>query len=97
MSDMCTDNTYTSYSSADEYFKSLRLEYQKGQESGYMLGCETFRDEAREICKRMAQCIIKYRNPELKQLDLKNIKDVMSEFGWQEIMGEFGDYSEESV
>lgn len=29
MSDMCTDNTYTSYSSADEYFKSLRLEYQK--------------------------------------------------------------------
>lgn len=72
MSDMCTDNPYTSYSSAHEYFR--------GKDDG-RVECK---DEMREIIESMAYEIAKHRNPQFYTHSYDEIASIMREFGWKE-------------
>lgn len=71
MSDMCTDNPYTSYSSAHEYFR--------GKDDG-RAECK---EELKEIIESMAYEISTHRNPRFYDHS-GEIKSIMREFGWKD-------------
>lgn len=71
MRDMCTDNPYTSYSSAQEYFR--------GKDDG-RAECK---EELKEIIESMAYEISTHRNPRFYDHS-DEIKSIMREFGWKD-------------
>lgn len=72
MSDMCTDNPYTAYSSAHEYFR--------GKDDG-RAECK---EELKEIIESMAYEIATHRNPGFYTHRDDEIESIMGEFGWKE-------------